>query len=78
MRLSDLTTAQIRMLTRMAGPFAPEDAVGVEVAEVDQQGWDVAHGLVKRGLAELQPGWGTTAWFTLTDKGRKVRETGEA
>lgn len=78
MRLSDLSSEQIRMLARMAGQYAPEDAVGLELDDLKGGAGQTADSLVRLGLAEMKQGWRMTFWFSLTEKGQKLRETGVA
>lgn len=77
MRLTDLGPLQIRMMARLAGSFSVEDAVGIELTEMTERDIRTANGMVAMGLAALTTGWNNTAWFALTNRGQKMRETGE-
>lgn len=77
MRLSDLTTEQIRVLAKLDDGFAPIDSVGREIGELRPiDNMDVG-ALVRLGLVAIDEGRNGQVWARLTDKGRKVRETGE-
>lgn len=76
-RLTALTPAQIRMMTRMAGRVEAKDAVGMEAGSLSGHWRRVADSLVVLRLAEIRPGWRNTYWYALTDEGRKVRDTGK-
>lgn len=77
-RLSDLSTAQIRMLTKLDDGFPHEDSVGLELEQIKGREHTTVAVLVNLGLVELRSGRGMQFWFRLTEKGRKVREEGEA
>lgn len=77
-RLSDLSTAQIRMLNKLDDGFPHEDSVGRELEGIKGPDHMTVARLVDLGLVELVPGRGMQFWFRLTEKGRKVREEGEA
>lgn len=78
MRLLDLTAEQIRLLTRLDDGFAPVDSVGREIGDLRPvENMDVGV-LARLGLVVIDEGRGGQVWARLTDKGRKVRETGEA
>lgn len=77
-RLSDLSTAQIRMMIRLDDGFPHEDSVGREIEALTFHELRTAGSLVDLGLVEMVPGYGLEFWFRLTEKGRKVREEGEA
>lgn len=76
-RLSDLSTAQIRMMIRLDDGFPHEDSVGREIEAMTYHELRTAGSLVDKGLVEMVPGRGMQFWFRLTEKGRKVREEGE-
>ncbi|WP_024586047.1 hypothetical protein [Aliihoeflea sp. 2WW] len=77
-RLSDLSTAQIRMMIKLDDGFAHEDSVGLELEQIKGHEHTTVHVLVNLGLVEMVPGRGMQFWFRLTEKGRKVREEGQA
>ncbi|MDF1599687.1 hypothetical protein PZ895_07845 [Mesorhizobium sp. YIM 152430] len=77
-RLSDLSTAQIRMMIKLDDGFDHEDSVGRELNYFIGHEQRTVDSLVDMGLVELVPGRGMQFWFRLTEKGRKVREEGEA
>lgn len=77
-RLSDLSTQQRRVMVRLDDGFPHEDSVGRELDYFIGHEQRTIDSLVKLGLAEIVPGRGMQFWFRLTEKGRKVREEGEA
>lgn len=76
-RLSDLSTAQIRMMNKLDDGFDHEDSVGREIESFKGHEHTTVHVLVNLGLVEMVPGRGMQFWFRMTKKGRKVREEGE-
>lgn len=75
--LSDLSTAQIRMMIRLDDGFPHEDSVGRELEYFIGHERRTIDSLVKLGLVEMAQGHGLQFWYRLTEKGRKVREEGE-
>jgi hypothetical protein len=77
-RLSDLSTAQIRMMIQLDDGFPHEDSVGRELEHFIGHEQRTVDSLVDLGLVEVTPGRELEFWFRLTEAGRKVREEGNA
>ncbi|WP_019997276.1 hypothetical protein [Aureimonas ureilytica] len=76
--LSDLSTIQIRAMIKLDTPGGELDSVGRRIEELSPPILAAVFDLIELGLATSELGWGNTAWFRLTPKGRAVREFGEA
>ncbi|WP_185983030.1 hypothetical protein [Aureimonas mangrovi] len=77
-RLTDLSPAQIRLMIKLDDGFDREDSVGQEIGDLRPiDNLDVG-AMVRMGLVVADEGRGGQVWVRLTEKGRKVREEGEA
>ncbi len=78
MRFLDLTPVQCRVMIRIEGWSSDGVSIGVPEDNLPGALLEAAIQLERLDLARVETGWLGSRWWRLTERGRAIREWGEA